>query len=72
MRIQRIRPATLVLGLIFFCLPWIEIRCNDPQRGLIVTTQSGFQMTYGDTTTTVNGKPLSGGREAKCPPRCRR
>ena len=45
--------------MIFFCLPWIEIRCNDPQRGLIVTTQSGLQMIYGATTTTIDGKPLS-------------
>jgi hypothetical protein len=59
MRIQRIRPATFVLALIFFCLPWIEIRCNDPQHGLIVTRQSGLQMIYGGTTTTVNGQPLS-------------
>lgn len=58
MSFRRVRPATLVLALICFCLPWIEIRCNHPGHGLILTTQSGLQMTYGGTTTTVNGKPV--------------
>lgn len=55
---HRVRPTALVLALICFCLPWIEIRCNHPDHGLIVTTQSGLQMTYGGTKTTVNGKPV--------------
>jgi len=56
MRLHRIRTATAALALICFCLPWIEIRCNHPDHGLIVTSQSGLQMTFGNSITTVNGK----------------
>ncbi len=59
MALHRIRSATLILALICFCLPWIEIRCNHLEHGLIVTTQSGLQMTFGGSTTTVKGKPVS-------------
>src|SRR5207302_913631 len=48
-----------ILALTCFCLPWLEIRCDHPDHGLIVTTQSGLQMTYGGTTTTVKGRPVS-------------
>ena len=59
MRIHPIRPATAVLALCCFCLPWIEVRCNVPNQGLLVTSQSGLQMLYGDTSTTVAGKPAT-------------
>jgi hypothetical protein len=56
--------SSFVLALVCFCLPWIEIRCDRPRGGLfsgqgtdvLLTTQSGLQMTYGGFTTTVNGK----------------
>jgi hypothetical protein len=59
---RRLTPSSLIFALLCFCLPWIEIKCNDPNQGLIVVTQSGLQMTYGGTSTTVNGKPISDAR----------
>lgn len=59
MKAKQLRPATIVLALVLFCLPWLEIRCNLPHQGTVVrveTTQSGLQMVYGGTTTTVDGK----------------
>lgn len=55
------------LALLCFCLPWISIRCDAPRGGLfsgqgndvIMTSQSGLQMTYGGVSTTVNNLPLT-------------
>jgi hypothetical protein len=55
------------LALLCFCLPWIEIRCDAPRGGLfsgqgndvIITSQSGLQMTYGGVSTSVNHMPLT-------------
>jgi hypothetical protein len=65
MSLHRVRSTTLILALLCLCLPWLDIRCDDPNTGLIVTTQSGFQMLYGGSTTTVNGKPISAADRSK-------
>jgi hypothetical protein len=67
MSLHHVRATTLILALVCLCLPWLDIRCDDPKVGLIVTTQSGLQMLYGGTTTTVNGKPISDADRSKHP-----
>lgn len=59
MRFSRIRLAPVLFALICFCLPWLYIRCDHPDFGPIVTTQSGLQMIYGGTTTTLKDRPPS-------------
>lgn len=49
---KHLRPFTLVLVLLCFGMPWIDIRCNHGTYGHIVVTQSGLEMTYGGTKTT--------------------
>jgi hypothetical protein len=57
--LRRFAPSSLILALLCFDMPWIEIRCDDPKAGLIVTTRSGLQATYGGTSISAAGKPVS-------------
>jgi hypothetical protein len=60
---KHLRPFTLVLALLCFCMPCIEIRCDHQKYGHLVVTQSGLEMTYGGTTTkTERPVPEAEGR----------
>ena len=61
----RIRPISAVVALCCFLFPWINIQCHVPNHGLLESTQSGLQMLYGGTTSTVGGKPVSDAERLK-------
>jgi hypothetical protein len=49
-------PSFLLMALICFPLPWVELRCNNgamPQNGMTLGKQSGFQAVYGGRSTNA-------------------
>jgi hypothetical protein len=68
MSLQHFRLTTLLLSVVCFAMPWIQLQCSMPDGSVAVVEQSGLQATYGGTSSYVNGRAVTVEGQQQPPP----
>jgi hypothetical protein len=52
-------PSAVLLGLMLFFLPWVEVRCNFGGNNIVLVQQSGVQTCYGGASPSAQMEEYS-------------